>query len=445
MANPAILAFRDPATHGRPLPLRTYSECETMPAEFDPQRAQPHSRNKSMSANLTRLTVPTTRRQNPSGSYVSPRMQGHDYQEDGLGLVFPTDDLTPPSTPEKSRISEETCTESLPEILDYDFSQLDYELDRAKILGSGLWSDVFLAEPIVPQQNRPSPTLLTPPVTPQKVPQSSRPNLFAVKFPTRPDSVQVFSQEAKILTHIHRHPSADFYIVPFHGLDARNNALVFSALQSGSLQDVINRLSHMTEVSRHQELVTFFPTLAHDLASGLDFLHNAADVVHADIKPANVLLSPSPSPAHPTRLQARYADFSASFLASSHDPATNTTAAGGTWTYLAPEQLRRSTPTEPNLPTFASDVWSLGLTLLSLIILGSPYVAACGDNAFRLREGIKAGDPLGFAVMDHVARKRMQACQGFVDCCRLGLQKDVSRRVGARAWRAWMFKEGLGV
>jgi hypothetical protein len=63
---------------------------------------------------------------------------------------------------------------------------------------------------------------------------------------------------------------------------------------------------------------------------------------------------------------------------------------------------------------------------------------------FRLREGIKAGDPLGFAAMDPAARKRMQACQGFVDCCRLALQKEKGKRVGAEGWKAWAARQGWG-
>ncbi|KAM0718551.1 hypothetical protein Q7P37_005621 [Cladosporium fusiforme] len=441
MANSAILALRDPLAQGRPLPLRTYSESENIVSGFEDHRARPRSRHQSMTANLTRLTLPTDNRPIASQPHI-PDAKGHGREPpaDDSKSKLSNNELTPPSTPQKSQAVRETDEEPVREILEYDFSRLDYELDRAKLLGSGLWSDVFLAEPTRPQPSQPSPTMLmTPPVTPQKLSQSSRSSLYAIKLPNRPDAPEVFHQEAKILTHIHRLSPSESYVVPFHGIDPRNSALVFTALTSGSLQDLSSRLSHMTEVTRHQELVANFPSLAHDLISGLNFLHTTAGVIHADIKPANILLSPSHS--HPTKLIARYADFSASFMATSPESASKSAAGGGTWTYLAPEQLRLSTPTDPNLPTLASDVWSLGLTLLSLIILGSPYNAACGDNMFRLREAIKAGDPLGFAVMEPVARKRMNACQSFVDCCRLALQKDKSRRIGAEAWRAWAGRE----
>jgi hypothetical protein len=448
MANPAILALRDPVTaaaHGRPLPLRTYSESETaaMPG-FEDYRARPRSRPHSMTANLTRLVLPAD-----THLVVAEPRVSHAWsceakpQNDASALRVSTSALTPPATPGKAHfLDDHHSSETAPAFLDYDFSKLDYELDRAKLLGSGLWSDVYLAEPTAPQTCRPSPTtLLTPPATPQKTPQSVLPSLYAVKLPTRPDALDVFRQEAKVLTHIHRHTSSEAYVVPFHGFDPRNSALVFAALQSGTLHDVTCRMSQMTEVCRHQELVTLFPGLANDLISGLDFLHNIAGVVHADIKPANILLSASLR--NPNKLQARYADFSASLIVDSLDgTADSMVAGGGTWTFLAPEQLRLSKA--ENEPSSASDVWSLGLTFLSLIVLGSPYAAACGDNMFRLREGIKAGDPLGFAAMDPPARKRMQACQLFVDCCRLALQKEKGKRVGAEGWKAWAGRQGWG-
>jgi len=212
-----------------------------------------------------------------------------------------------------------------------------------------------------------------------------------------------------MLTILRRHVDAFEFVVPFFGSDPRNSALVFEAVIGGSLDDLIKRMKQMTEVARHTELVSIFPRLAHDLVSGLDFIHEAG-IIHADIKTQNILLDISDHHSLPAPvIRARYIDFSAAFQSGQPETAAN---AGGTWEFMAPEQLRIQK--ELNRPTFKSDVWSLGISLLSVIILGSPYAAACGGNAFMLREAIKGGDPLGFARMEPRAHKRMAACQEFI-------------------------------
>ncbi|RMY05029.1 hypothetical protein D0868_06630 [Hortaea werneckii] len=348
------------------------------------------------------------------------------------------DMASPPVTPVKTREQSHPAREDLgADSMPFDFSKIDYELARARRIGQGLWSKVWLADAKHPERRRPA--LPTPPSSPPKWTSSTTASsLFAVKIAARPDAAAVFVQETKVLTHMMRIDDASQYVVTFHGLDFRNSALVFEAVIGGSLEGLNNRLKQMTEVSRHLELVNLFPGLASDLVSGLEFLHEAG-VVHADIKPANILLDISdhinlPKPV----VRARYIDFSAAFRLDSDDSTENS---GGTWDYMAPEQLRLQK--ELNTPTFASDVWSLGISLLSLLVGDSPYTAACSGNLFMLREAIKTGDPLSFARVSPTVQKRMSAAQDFVDCCRVALQKDRQRRPTASAWKAWLENHDL--
>eukprot|EP00756_Hemistasia_phaeocysticola_P020796 Hpha_TRINITY_DN15740_c0_g1::TRINITY_DN15740_c0_g1_i1::g.37459::m.37459 len=95
------------------------------------------------------------------------------------------------------------------------------------------------------------------------------------------------------------------------------------------------------------------PRFVADILRGLVYIHEN-DVVHQDLKPANVLVT--------AEGQARIADFGAAKIAET--AAGDSTGAagpvGGTLLYMAPEQARGSA--EPK-----SDVWALGIVLLELL------------------------------------------------------------------------------
>lgn len=116
-------------------------------------------------------------------------------------------------------------------------------------------------------------------------------------------------------------------------------------------------------------------SLAVDLASGLDAVH-AAGVVHRDLTPTNILLSPSASPRVP--FHAKLADFGVAFLIDS----TRLTTPGmvvGTAAYLAPEQVRGDAAAPP------ADVYALGLVLLEALTGERAYPHASGIGAVMAR------------------------------------------------------------
>ncbi|MDO9457088.1 serine/threonine-protein kinase, partial [Nocardioides sp.] len=113
--------------------------------------------------------------------------------------------------------------------------------------------------------------------------------------------------------------------------------------------------------------------LAAQVAAGLAHAHTRG-VVHRDVKPSNVLVSPDG--------RARLTDFGIARLVDSDDHLTLTGHVVGTAAYIAPEQVRGEQVTG------AADVYALGLLLLEALtgqrsFAGPPMEAALA----RLHQG----------------------------------------------------------
>ncbi|OCK81389.1 hypothetical protein K432DRAFT_381341 [Lepidopterella palustris CBS 459.81] len=292
------------------------------------------------------------------------------------------------------------------DLREFPYGIIEYEIDKTKLLGTGLWSDVYFAAPSLPKAtSTTSPTevpyntesILTPPLTPVKhrnsLSRSSAaalppiPCAYAIKVPTSRQAKAVFEAEARILSYLSSFPRAGDHIVPFFGLDTRNQAIIMGALPQTLETFVTTELASLSEEGRTEKLASIFPPLALYLIRGLEWLTEKG-CVHADIKPGNILLSDTVRPI--------YADFSSAIFLY-EQPTSQGPLGGGTWDFLCPSLLRSAASAAGRLtPSTKTDLYSLAIALLYVIIGGSPFDSA-GSNAFRRREMAKSGNPLLWA------------------------------------------------
>ncbi len=127
--------------------------------------------------------------------------------------------------------------------------------------------------------------------------------------------------------------------------------------------------------------------LAGELASALHVVHEAG-IVHRDVKPSNILLTPTGIPARPHH--AKLADFGIAYLLDSTHVTTPGTVIG-TAAYLAPEQVRGEQVTG------AADVYALGLVLLEALTgqRAFPHASGIGAVMARLADPPAIPDGLG--------------------------------------------------
>ncbi|XP_041636119.1 receptor-interacting serine/threonine-protein kinase 3 [Cheilinus undulatus] len=103
--------------------------------------------------------------------------------------------------------------------------------------------------------------------------------------------------------------------------------------------------------------------LAHQVALGINFLHSLSPpMLHLDLKPSNVLLDPS--------LNAKLTDFGLSrfYHSNTRLSSKDTEQEGGTLPYMPPEAFDVSYK-----PTCASDIYSYGILLWSIVTWKKPY------------------------------------------------------------------------
>lgn len=321
---------------------------------------------------------------------------------------------------------ELTWVETIPRPYAEAYKLEDTSTSRHAEYGRGVWSVVYRAHEVTPTSS----ALPTPPNSPVSGPKANTSQVaLAVKSPSRRDAHNILYHEARVLTYLHSIRNSSTYIVPFHGYELSTHSIVLEPfplnLDSYTKAAAASARTNFSTQTMFDPIVGLpeWSTLATHLITGLSFLH-ANKCIHGDIKPANILLRPTPSGLH----EPLYCDFSSSLH--THDP-TPTEITALTADYSAPELLSSLTSSGvPTLPSSAADVYALGVTLLFAALGESPYAAARME-VMKLSMA-KEGRPLDFAMGgDQGARVRKGSA---VERCLMGAVRKEEERWGVEEW-----------
>ncbi|EAY19553.1 STE family protein kinase [Trichomonas vaginalis G3] len=159
---------------------------------------------------------------------------------------------------------------------------------------------------------------------------------------------KTYQQEMKILRTV-RSP----YIIKYYGCVhlKTSRMLLMEFCDKGSLRQILDTRN---QVLNEKQIAI----VMHDLLMALDALHNKYNIIHRDIKAANLLFN--------SKYEIKLCDFGASIRKSDTQDKSNVII--GTPYWLAPEVISG----QPY--SYASDVWGTGITAVELAEGAPPYV-----------------------------------------------------------------------
>ncbi len=167
-----------------------------------------------------------------------------------------------------------------------------------------------------------------------------------------------------------QHPNVAQARFRFSSVDGSHEYIVFDRCEYGSLTDWVK--------FRHRSVESIM-YVAKRVVEVVHYLNITREVVHCDVKPANIFVTAYGAPM--------LGDFDVSRNARIPATGMQTGTRNGTHRYMAPELLRANPDTE----TSVTDVYSLGLTLIDL--LEAWGLGKHGDIPNELRERNELNDP----------------------------------------------------
>ncbi|KAI5683313.1 hypothetical protein M9H77_04541 [Catharanthus roseus] len=200
------------------------------------------------------------------------------------------------------------------------------------------------------------------------------------------------------------------YVVKSHSVFEKPGgdvAILMEYMDRGTLENLIK-----SGVNFSEEILA---KIAYQVVQGLEHLHSHK-IIHRDLKPSNLLVN--------SEMEVKIADFGVSkIMCRTLDPCNSYV---GTCAYMSPERFDPDTYGNNNDGSYngyASDIWSLGLTLLELYLGHFPYLGeGQRPDWATLMCAICFGEPP--SLPESVSKE----FRSFIECC---LQKDSSKR-----WKA---------
>ena len=165
------------------------------------------------------------------------------------------------------------------------------------------------------------------------------------------------------------------------GLDHPNIAKVMDSGESGDTcymtMEYVQGPSLAKLLKDHQVLPErYVLRIIKQVAEGLAYVYQAAQLVHRDLKPENILISrnPAATDAFPANDEAKLIDFGLVKAIKDDEHLTQTGMTIGTPLYMSPEQIRGESI------DCRSDIYGLGATMYHLLTGATPFIGTSPGN-----------------------------------------------------------------
>lgn len=181
-------------------------------------------------------------------------------------------------------------------------------------------------------------------------------------FSRDPDFREHFRQEARAAANL-SHPN----IVTVHdfGLDEGQLFIVMEHVPGTELKSLLNK-RHKLTVEESIDLMT-------QACAGVGYAHRAG-LVHCDLKPQNILITPD--------MRVKVTDFGIARALASIQEDEKAEIVWGSPQYFSPEQAAGAAPSP------ASDVYSLGIVMYEMLTGQLPFTAATGTELARMHREV---------------------------------------------------------